>query len=316
MGTTINDCHAEILARRCLCRYLYHQIDLFVSGSDSVIIPSESGTGFVLKPTVGFHLFISSAPCGDARIFAPHEAGSEVIEGADRHPNRQARGQLRTKIESGEGTIPVQSNDTSVQTWDGILAGERLLTMSCSDKLARMNVLGVQGALLSLLLEPVYWSSIIIGSLYHSSHMMRAMYDRVKVDAGLLPAGYRLSKPLLSPVTSPETRVTAKASSLAVNWVAGDKTSASEVINTTTGKLTTGERSRLCKAEMFRLFSLAWNQLCPGQPHPDVYSEAKNVASDYQAIKLTLYKSLKESNLGCWIEKPIEQDQFHLKTGM
>jgi len=145
-GTTVNDCHAEVLARRCLCRFLYLQIQQFVIGGESVFIPSESGSGFALKPGVEFHLYISSAPCGDARVFSPHEAsGTDQQAAGDKHPNRMARGQLRTKIESGEGTIPVQSSDAGVQTWDGIMLGERLLTMSCSDKLARMNVLGVQG---------------------------------------------------------------------------------------------------------------------------------------------------------------------------
>ena len=80
-GLTVNDCHAEVIARRCLCRYLYLQIQQFIVGAESVFIPSESGSGFALKPGVKFHLYISSAPCGDARVFSPHEATSKQPAG-------------------------------------------------------------------------------------------------------------------------------------------------------------------------------------------------------------------------------------------
>ena len=68
--------------------------------------------------------------------------------------------------------------------------GERLLTMSCSDKVARWNVLGIQGALLSNFVAPIYLKTIVLGSLYHADHLMRALYGRlaspelVKISAG------------------------------------------------------------------------------------------------------------------------------------
>ena len=49
---------------------------------------------------------------------------------------------LRSKIECGMGTVPL-SPKVHLQTWDGVMSGDRLLTMACSDKILRWNVIGM-----------------------------------------------------------------------------------------------------------------------------------------------------------------------------
>jgi hypothetical protein len=137
-----------------------------------------SNKPFKLKSDIKFHLFISSAPCGDGRIFSVSEEKNSVAWRQNYGIVKQNRGQLRAKLESGMGTLPVK-NYPNVQTWDGILLGERLKVMSCSDKLCKLNVLGVQGALLSHFIEPVYLSSVIIGAFYNRAHMTRALFGRI-----------------------------------------------------------------------------------------------------------------------------------------
>ncbi|XP_033712128.2 double-stranded RNA-specific editase 1 isoform X2 [Lagenorhynchus albirostris] len=312
-GLALNDCHAEIISRRSLLRFLYTQLELYLNKDDqkrSIFEKSERG-GFKLKEKVRFHLYISTSPCGDARIFSPHEPVLE--EPADRHPNRKARGQLRTKIESGEGTIPVRSN-ASIQTWDGVLQGERLLTMSCSDKMARWNVVGIQGSLLSVFVEPIYFSSIILGSLYHGDHLSRAMYQRIS-NIEDLPALYTLNKPLLSGISNAEARQPGKAPNFSVNWTVGD--SAIEVINATTGKDELGRASRLCKHALYCRWmrvhgKVPSNLLRSKITKPNVYHESKLVAKEYQAAKACLFRAFIKAGLGAWVEKPTEQDQFSL----
>jgi len=78
---------------------------------------------------------------------------ASAIPVADLDPNTASRGRdnyarlgaLRTK--PGRADSPATS------------------CMSCSDKIARWNVLGIQGALGSWLLEPIYLSTVVIGEV-------------------------------------------------------------------------------------------------------------------------------------------------------
>ncbi|XP_025083913.1 double-stranded RNA-specific editase 1-like isoform X3 [Pomacea canaliculata] len=318
-GTSLNDCHAEVVARRSLLRFLYTQLQLHVAEDPqaarrSVLEPRGDGRGFCLREGVKFHLYISTAPCGDARIFSPHEREGDE---SDKHPNRRARGQLRTKIESGEGTIPVRSAAT-VQTWDGVMQGERLLTMSCSDKITRWNVLGLQGSLLGLFIEPVYLDSLVLGSLYHGDHLSRAVYSRINCLASSpeLTPPFRFNRPFLSGISNPESRQPGKAPNNSVNWTLGDL--ALEVVNPTTGRTEQGSESRLSKHNLFALYGTIIKRLPtlvelpdPSNP-PHVYGEAKAAHTRYQVLKSELFQAFHKMGLGSWVQKPLESDQFEL----
>ncbi|OWF40581.1 Double-stranded RNA-specific editase 1 [Mizuhopecten yessoensis] len=316
-GMSLNDCHAEILSRRCVLRFLHAELAKHLSKEEDVnntsIFDDREGGGFALREGVHFHLYVSTAPCGDSRIFSPHETASEPGDSGDKHPNRKARGQLRTKIESGEGTIPIKPS-AGIQTWDGILEGERLLTMSCSDKIARWNVLGIQGSLLSHFVQPIYFDSIILGSLYHGDHLSRAVCTRLSGIENIFEP-YHLHQPYLSGISNPESRQPGKAPNFAVNWCCTD--SSVEVINAMTGKLEDGGVSRLCKNSFFESFSKLYGCL-PSltsqtvAAKPRTYLEAKGSVIDYQLAKSQLFKTFQTLGLGSWVKKPLEQDQFTL----
>lgn len=311
VGANINDCHAEIISRRCLKDFFYTNLELLIEGEgDESIFEKRDGGGFRLKPHIKFHLYISTAPCGDARIFAPHE---ECIgDAVDRHPNRNSRGVLRTKIESGEGTIPVKGGQC-IQTWDSILPGqERLLTMSCSDKIASWNVLGLQGALLSHFVEPIYLDSIILGGLFHPNHLRRALFGRIENHLKDLPEHFCINKPKMCTTTSSVVRHVSKSPNFSVNWTLG--LGRAEVVNAMNGKTEGGQVSRLSKRSFFQRFINIYDKLSHIDTHPapkpPLYGVFKSSVKSYKEAQKSLTAAFVAAGLGHWVKKPIEQNEF------
>ena len=64
-GLFVNDCHAEILARKSFIRYLY----LDIKNNNASLFTKNDSTGLLsLKTTIRVHLYISEPPCGDSSL--------------------------------------------------------------------------------------------------------------------------------------------------------------------------------------------------------------------------------------------------------
>ncbi|ESO83264.1 hypothetical protein LOTGIDRAFT_133731 [Lottia gigantea] len=319
-GNTVNDSHAEIITRRGFIRFLYKQLETYTTDQPHEFFEEGPSGKLRIKSNFTFHLYISTAPCGDGALFSPRDAASnkgpvEDIENHQHNPTftSNVQGVLRTKMEGGEGTIPIES-DFTVQTWDGIVRGERLRTMSCTDKICRWNVVGMQGALLSHLIEPVYLNSLTLGYLYDHGHLARAVCCRVGKGEpdfnSLLPSGFQLNHPWLGRMTACEPqRETQKTKALSINWCFGDDRP--EVIDGTTGRFERTFFSRLCKKELYTSF----RSVCTKFGLSDLlsaktYLDAKKMATDFQAAKNVMLKRLKENGFSIWVSKPMEEEMF------
>ena len=322
-GKAVNDSHAEVITRRALMRFLYSELESFYDNKESIFEEGGMNSLLKLRDGVNFHLYISTAPCGDGALFTPREGsgtGGGMSLPKDHSPTFSSKphGILRSKIEDGEGTIPIEPGDEE-QTFDGILRGERLRTMSCSDKVCRWNVLGMQGALLSHLIEPIYLESLTLGYLFDHGHLSRAVCCRLDHKGSIdddLPMPYYLNHPWIGRVTRYDaSRETEKTNNISINWSACD--AVPEVTDGRTGaQLTRSENaptvSRLCKRELYKRF----REVCSKKDDLkhlldfETYSEAKSNATNFQKAKDCMFQKFRRSGFSRWVRKPREQQMF------
>ena len=322
-GLAVNDCHAEVVARRAFVRYLYAQLQLCAKGKekDSIFRRTLSGK-YKLQSGISFLLYVSKAPCGDASAFGT---------GVDLHPNRIKRRKTRAKIDGGEGMVRVPEK---LPLWKNLKDGkERLLTMSCSDKIARWNVLGTQGSLLSLYTDPIYFKSIIIGSVFNENHLKCAINQRV-VSIRNLPEPHKVNQLLVLPVSKPYRESDRKSHLCSLNWSLGDKVA--EVVECKTGQQhLTETSSRICKKSLFKTFLGLWDQVASEgskraalqqlnlpvdnaqqvtaeQLQCTSYRKVKGLAEAYQDAKQRLFNHFIQHSFGHWVKKPPKQDDFQL----
>ncbi|EGW12976.1 tRNA-specific adenosine deaminase 1 isoform X2 [Cricetulus griseus] len=212
--------------------------------------------------------------------------------------------------------------------------GDRTCSMSCSDKMARWNVLGCQGALLMHFLEePIYLSAVVIGKCPYSQEAMRRALTGRCQEVLALPRGFGVPELKIeqSSLLFEQSRCAVQMQradipgrlvpcGAAISWSAVPEHPLDVTANGFPQGITKKEigspraRSRISKVELFRSFQKLLSSITEDkQPDSvrvqklDTYQEYKEAASAYQEAWSALRK---KPSFASWIRNPPDYHQF------
>ncbi|XP_070494656.1 tRNA-specific adenosine deaminase 1 [Chironomus tepperi] len=198
-GDILNDSHAEVLARRAFIRFLLHQISCVKdnnSDAKSIFQLDEKNKRFKLMENVKFHMFTTSTPCGDASIYATNDNQDEPDTKRIKLNDTLPDGFTGAKLMFDEDVEdPMEQTEGKIRIKPG--KGDRTMSLSCSDKIARWNLVGIQGCMLSSLIDPIYVETIVLadGTPYNQNAMERASWRRFVDAEKFLDFPFKLNKP-------------------------------------------------------------------------------------------------------------------------
>jgi tRNA-specific adenosine deaminase 1 len=167
----------------CICRYLLNQLGAEEAKS-SLLLERVDDIKFRIRQSIRLHLYVSQAPCGDASMTA---LAMELGESPEALANRPPISCSDCSTVRGRNQLHLFGR---LRTKPGRADAETTDCMSCSDKLALWQRVGLQGALLGRLLDgSVRFHSIVIGDWFDLVALERSFFSRFGQDGNSCDAG-------------------------------------------------------------------------------------------------------------------------------